>query len=103
MSKLSKRAKIIIVLGVLVALMPIIGLPGKAESVIIVLLGIAIAMAMYFAEKRVSTCVDCDDNKGKVFEESGEKSHHNPKPDQELEKKPEKFMEEGNVGTNREG
>lgn len=69
---MSKRAKITIILGILTALMPIIGLPGKIESIIVILLGIAIAGFMYFAEKRVSTCKDCNDKKSEAFQENTE-------------------------------
>jgi len=59
MSKLSKRAKIIISLGISVAIMPLLGFPGSIESGLVIILGLSIAGSMYWAEKRIAHCDDC--------------------------------------------
>ncbi len=100
---MSKRAKIIIILGILTALMPIMGLPGKIESVIIILLGITVAGVMYFAEKRVSKCEDCNNNKDEAFQENiKDKLPNQPTPEVTPEQEKIESIEKKSENQNKE-
>ncbi len=57
---MKKQSKILIVLGLLVAVLPTLGFPGDIESSIIVMLGLLIAVGVYVLEKMITNCDDCN-------------------------------------------